>query len=209
MCPHPTSNEAAHVHVVSATSMQGAHTYHRVAASGDAADQRGIGRAEGHPHFTRWGHPSAHQPVSCERCTEMRRGDRAVTKPGGQGSSQHQHLSITHCTWPHRGCYHHGISRGVTTSYSKVRLREESVKYSIALGFMEPQVLAGCRRKRPCILPIRQERIYERLTHFLRPLNAMLIIPPYPRKRFFPSDAVRSHMCLGGAKFDHRVAEGQ
>jgi catechol 2,3-dioxygenase-like lactoylglutathione lyase family enzyme len=25
---------------------------------GDAPDHRGIGRAEGHPHFTRWGHPS-------------------------------------------------------------------------------------------------------------------------------------------------------
>jgi hypothetical protein len=209
MCPHPASNEAAHVHGVSDTFTRGAHTYHRVAACGDAPDHRGIGRAEGHPHFTRWRHPSAHQPVPSERCTDMGRGDRTVTKLSGCGSSQHQHLSITHCTWPYDGRYHHGTSRRATTSYSKVRLREESVKYSVALGFMEPQVLAECRRKRPCILPIRDERIYERLTHFLRPLNATLIIPPYPRKRFFPSDAVRSHMCLVGAKFDHRVAEGQ
>ena len=209
MSSHHTSNEVAHVRVVSDTSMQGAHTYHCVAACGDAPDHRGIGRAEGHPHFTRWGHPSAHQPVSSERCTEMRLGDRAVTKPGGQGSSQHQHLSITHCPWPHRGCYHYGISRGVTTSYSKVHAREENVKYSIALGFLEPQVLAGCRRKRPCMLPIRQERIYERLTHFLRPLNATLTIPPYARRRSFPSNAVRSHMCIGGAKFDNWVAERQ
>jgi hypothetical protein len=115
--------------------MHGAYIYHRVAAYGDAPDDRGIGRAEGHPHFTRWGHPSAHQPVSSKRRTEMGRGDRAVTKPGGQGSSQHQHPSITHCTWPYHGRYDHGTSIGATTSYSKVRLREESVKYSIAWGF--------------------------------------------------------------------------
>ena len=43
--------------------------------------------------------------------------------------------AATHCTWPHHGRYNHGTSRGATTSYSKVRVREESVKYSIALGF--------------------------------------------------------------------------